>query len=143
MLNFQEAEDSICFYQNLKRRGKHHEQLQNEVEKLRNSLSKVNKSTIGSFEWSDLMKNPGRKAFLIGILLAVLNQFCGCIAMSNYTANIFKESGSTLPPNLSAIVVGAIQFIGSFIATNLVDRAGRKVNEPLERIASFASFQAK
>lgn len=101
--------------------------LQIEMTKLKNSLHKSGKREVKSFNWSDLMQNPGRKSFLIGIVLAILNQFCGCIAMSNYTANIFKESGSSLSPNTSAIVVGIIQLIGSLIATNLVDRAGRKV----------------
>lgn len=34
--------------------------------------------------------------------------------------------GSNLPPNVSAIVVGVIQIVGSYIATMLVERAGRK-----------------
>lgn len=45
----------------------------------------------------------------------------------SYTANIFAEAGSTMSPNMSAIVVGVIQLFGSYAATNLVDRAGRKV----------------
>lgn len=32
-----------------------------------------------------------------------------------------------MSPNMSAIVVGVIQLVGSYVATNLVDRAGRKV----------------
>ena len=56
----------------------------------------------------------------------VLNQWCGCFAMLNYTATIFAEAGSTLSPNLSAIVVGAIQIFGAFFST-LVDKIGRKV----------------
>lgn len=123
----QEAENSILFYQNLRDGVDDHEILQSEMTKLKNSLHKSGKCEANSFNWSDLLRNPGRKAFLIGIGLAILNQFCGCIAMSNYTANIFKESGSTLSPNNSAICVGVIQLIGSFVAMNLVDRAGRKV----------------
>jgi SP family facilitated glucose transporter-like MFS transporter 8 len=56
-----------------------------------------------------------------------LNQFCGCFAMINFTATIFKESGSTLSPNISSIVVGGIQIIGSIFPTLLVDRLGRKM----------------
>lgn len=48
--------------------------------------------------------------------------------MLNYTATIFKESGSNLTPNMSAIIVGAIQLLGSYMSTLLVERAGRKVN---------------
>lgn len=55
-----------------------------------------------------------------------LNQFCGCFAMMSFTASIFKESGSNLSPNLSSIVVGGIQIIGSMFPPMLVDRLGRK-----------------
>lgn len=64
---------------------------------------------------------------MIGVVLVWLNQFCGCFAILNYQAEIFKDSGSSLSPNMSAIVVGVIQLIGAYIATFLVDRAGRKV----------------
>lgn len=63
----------------------------------------------------------------IGICLMVLNQFCGCFAMLNYTATIFEAAGSTLSPNASAIIVGFIQIVGSYFPTLLADRAGRKV----------------
>ena len=55
-----------------------------------------------------------------------LNQFCGCFAMLNFTAMIFNESGSTLSPNVSSIIVGAIQIVGAFMCTFLVEKAGRK-----------------
>lgn len=38
----------------------------------------------------------------------------------------FSTVGSNLSPNMSAIVVGVIQIVGSYIATLLVERAGRK-----------------
>lgn len=47
--------------------------------------------------------------------------------MLNYTALIFRESGSTISPNFSAIIVGIIQLLGTYVATFSVDRCGRKV----------------
>lgn len=55
-----------------------------------------------------------------------LNQFCGCFAMLNFTATIFKESGSTLSPNVSSILVGGIQIVGAVLCTSLVEKTGRK-----------------
>lgn len=81
-----------------------------------------------SLKWSDLTKPPAPKSLIIGIVLSGLNQFCGCFAMMNYTANVFEEAGSNLSPNVSAIVVGTIALLGSYTSTSLVDRAGRKVN---------------
>lgn len=47
--------------------------------------------------------------------------------MLNYTATIFRESGSTISPEFSAIIVGVIQLLGTYVATFLVDRLGRKI----------------
>lgn len=56
-----------------------------------------------------------------------LNESCGCFTMINYTATIFKYSGSIIAPKLSAIIVAAIQLVGTLVSTQLVDRLGRKV----------------
>ncbi|XP_059221136.1 facilitated trehalose transporter Tret1 isoform X2 [Stomoxys calcitrans] len=75
----------------------------------------------------DFVEPRARKALIIGIILMAINQFSGCFVMLNYTATIFKQAGSNLPPNESAIVVGVIQLLGSYASTLLVERAGRKV----------------
>lgn len=125
----QEAEKSIRFYQNLKE-DKDYEVLQSEINKLKSTLDSGNteKSGGNSLKCSDIITGAGRKAMTIGIVLAGVNQLCGCFAMLQYTASIFEEAGSNMSPNMSAIVVGVIQLLGSYVATNLVDRTGRKVN---------------
>lgn len=80
-----------------------------------------------SMKWSDLMTNPGRKAMIIGITLASLNQLSGCFAMISYAASIFEAAESTMDPNTSAIIIGVIQLCGSFASIYFIDRAGRKV----------------
>lgn len=82
-----------------------------------------------SLKWSDLTTRPGSKAMIIGIFLAFSTQFSGIFTMMSYAANIFKLSaaGSAMSPNMSAIVLGVIQFLGSFVIIFLVDQAGRKV----------------
>lgn len=112
----------------MRRNTKDFRTLQLEINKLKNSFG--GKIELGTgLKWSDVTTGPGRKAMTIGIVLVLINQFCGCFAMLNYTASIFKEagSGSTMSPNMSAIIVAVIQLLGSYVATNLVDRAGRKV----------------
>uniref|UniRef100_T1GSI0 Major facilitator superfamily (MFS) profile domain-containing protein n=1 Tax=Megaselia scalaris TaxID=36166 RepID=T1GSI0_MEGSC len=64
---------------------------------------------------------------LIGLVLMALNQFCGCFAMINYTGTIFEQAGSSLSPNMSAIIVAFIQLVGSYASTALVEKAGRKI----------------
>lgn len=63
----------------------------------------------------------------VGVGLVILNQFCGCFAMINYTATIFDKAGSTLSSNVSAMIVAFIQILGSYCSTLLVERAGRKM----------------
>lgn len=47
--------------------------------------------------------------------------------MLNYTAVIFEQAGSSLPPTVAAIIVGVIQLMGTYASTLLVERLGRKI----------------
>lgn len=62
-------------------RGKNadYELLQQEINKLKNTVGDANseKSNEKSFDWSELVNAPGKKAMIIGIVLALLNQLCG------------------------------------------------------------------
>ncbi|XP_037811226.1 facilitated trehalose transporter Tret1-like [Lucilia sericata] len=127
--NIKEAEKSLCYFRNCKFSGKEIPQtVKIDLEKLMesNTLTNPNSKDI-SISLKDFVEPKARKAFIIGIALMAINQFCGCFAMLNYTATIFKESGSNLTPNMSAIIVGVIQLLGSYMSTILVERAGRKV----------------
>nr|XP_029716912.1 facilitated trehalose transporter Tret1-like isoform X2 [Aedes albopictus] len=123
------SENSLRFY-----RG-YHARAENVSNEFKIELVKLKDSLYGDkhnqpeahITFHDLATGHARKAFLIGISLMALNQFCGCFAMLNYTASIFSESGSTLSANMSAIVIGSIQMVGSYFSTVLVERAGRKL----------------
>lgn len=122
-----EAENSIRFYHNL-RNGMDNDLVQREIDKVRKAVGNVSGQTNNSFKWSDILSGTGRRAMTIGIVLGLLSRFSGCMALLTYTANIFEEAGTNLSPNMATIVVGVIQLIGSYVATLLVDRAGRKVS---------------
>lgn len=66
------------------------------------------------------------RSMMISLGLIGLNQLCGLFAMLNYTVTIFKAAGSTLAPEMSAIIVAFIQLLGSFAPMILVERAGRR-----------------
>lgn len=74
-------------------------------------------------KFSDFHNQP----FAIGCILMLAHEFCGAFTMCSYAGMIFAKSGSTMSPTISAIIVGAIQFLGSYVSTMLVDRLGRKV----------------
>lgn len=93
---------------------------------LQSLVSSLNVTQSKKFSFEDLKTRHARKALIYGICLMALNQFCGVFAMLNFTVTIFKESGSTLSPNVSSIIVGAIMILGAFVCTFLVEKAGRK-----------------
>lgn len=125
----QDAKKSIQFYQSLRENDANVKFIQMEINKLKCICDESKRQADGknSLNLKDLMTTPGRRAMTIGIVLIGLNQCCGCFAMLNYAANIFKEAGTELPVNVAAIVVGLIQLLGAFLATYLVDWTGRKV----------------
>lgn len=107
------------------------------MNKLRSSLDNNNnnkKQQEDSLKLSDFLKNPGRKAMTIGIVLATLNQCCGTFAMLNYTESIFVEAGSSMSPKSSAVIIAVIQLAGSYISSFLVDKTGRKVKQNQYRV---------
>lgn len=67
-----------------------------------------------------------RKALIIGIVLVIVNQLCGCFAFINYAAEIFEKSGSSLHPSISAIIVAFIQLLGSVVSALITERMARK-----------------
>lgn len=73
------------------------------------------------------MKPAAVRGLLISTMLAFMNQASGLFALVNYTSNIFQMSGSSLDPNTSTIIVGAIQLMGTFFAATFVDRVGRRI----------------
>lgn len=77
--------------------------------------------------YNALFRSKGRiKALLIGFGFIFGQQFCGILAILTYTVTIFKESGSTLSPYASAIIVGALQCLSSMSSSALVDKTGRR-----------------
>lgn len=63
-----------------------------------------------------------RKAMLIGLGLMFFQQLSGINAVIFYTVTIFEAAGSTMSPVVATIIVGVVQVVISFLATQLVDR---------------------
>uniref|UniRef100_A0A4Y0BPF7 MFS domain-containing protein n=1 Tax=Anopheles funestus TaxID=62324 RepID=A0A4Y0BPF7_ANOFN len=76
---------------------------------------------------ADFQSREAKLGIFIGVFLMFINQFCGIFAILTYAASIFASVGSTLSPNTSAIIMGAIQIVGTLSSFVFVDLAGRKV----------------
>jgi SP family sugar porter-like MFS transporter len=71
---------------------------------------------------------PGMRSVLIlGIALAVLQQWCGINVIFNYGVKIFASAGYTVSGSLFGIVItGTANLLATFAAIAAVDRMGRR-----------------
>ncbi|XP_012255569.2 facilitated trehalose transporter Tret1-like [Athalia rosae] len=79
----------------------------------------------GSFI-SILRSKASIKALIIGFGLMLFQQLSGVNAIIFYVGTLFG-SGSSIPPEVSTIIVGVIQVTAVFFSTLVVDRLGRKI----------------
>ncbi len=77
--------------------------------------------------WRDLMQPGVRKLLLLGIVLAVFQQWCGINVIFNYAQEIFLSAGYSVSDILFNIVItGSVNLIFTFVGMLTVDRLGRK-----------------
>jgi MFS transporter, SP family, xylose:H+ symportor len=68
-----------------------------------------------------------RPAVMVGIGLAVFQQFCGINVVFNYTSTIFESVGAKLDRQLfETVSIGAVNLVFTLAAMFLVDRVGRR-----------------
>jgi sugar porter (SP) family MFS transporter len=64
---------------------------------------------------------------LLGITLAVFQQWCGINVIFNYAADVFAAAGYSVSDTLLNIVItGAVNLAFTFVAMAMVDRSGRR-----------------
>ncbi|GAB0098154.1 hypothetical protein DMENIID0001_138610 [Sergentomyia squamirostris] len=102
-------------------------EVKEEFEALKNSPALLNQDK--RVRWEDLKPKTTRRAILISLVLISGRSLCGVLPLDNYTASVLMEAGShEWSPNLSALIVGIFELIGSNLAIICVDRGGRRMN---------------
>jgi MFS transporter, SP family, arabinose:H+ symporter len=87
----------------------------------------TSKVTPRSSTWTELFSAGSAKILLLGIVLAVLQQWCGINVIFNYAQEIFAAAGYQVSDILFNIVVtGAVNLIFTFVALFTIDRYGRR-----------------
>jgi len=82
---------------------------------------------IGRVRFRDLLEPGLAKVLLVGIVLAVYQQWCGINVIFNYAQEIFTAAGYGVSDVLFNIVItGAVNLIFTLVAIRLVDRLGRR-----------------
>ena len=77
--------------------------------------------------WKALAKPDVRNVLLIGIVLAIFQQWCGINVIFNYAHEIFSTAGYAVSDVLMNIVVtGITNVIFTFVAIYTVDKLGRR-----------------
>jgi sugar porter (SP) family MFS transporter len=88
--------------------------------------------------FSDLLEPKLRKALVLGVVLAVFQQWCGINVIFNYAEEIFRAAGYDISTVLKNIAwTGSVNLVFTLVALGLVDRAGRR---PLMLFGSAGLF---
>jgi len=93
------------------------------------SMKKMEKSNAGSepANYKSLLGKAFLPSVLIGIALAVFQQFCGINVVFNFTTTIFESIGFNQEGQLrQTVFVGVINLIFTVVAMWQVDKIGRK-----------------
>lgn len=77
--------------------------------------------------WRELFSKRLRPMMLIGIVLAVFQQWCGINVIFNYAEEIFTTAGYSVSDMLFNIVItGVVNLVFTVVAMQTVDRWGRR-----------------
>jgi len=89
-------------------------------------------STLASEEiqhvrFADLFEPKLLQAIILGVVLAVFQQWCGINVIFNYAEEIFRAAGYDISSVLKNIAwTGSVNLIFTFVALGVVDRGGRR-----------------
>jgi sugar porter (SP) family MFS transporter len=84
-------------------------------------------SSTGTVKLHNLLEPRLIKILLIGMALAVLQQWCGINIIFNYAEEVFSAAGYRLSDILFNIVVtGSVNLLFTFVAIGTVDKRGRR-----------------
>lgn len=92
-----------------------------------NNIMETLKSTKANIDWGELGKAKIRPVLILGIVLAVFQQWCGINVIFNYAEEIFTSAGYTVSDMLLNIVItGSVNLIFTLVAMRIVDSWGRR-----------------
>ncbi|MBW7890294.1 MAG: sugar porter family MFS transporter [Chitinophagaceae bacterium] len=95
---------------------------QNSVREITDSLQGVIKS-----RYADIFNKAVFPAVMVGLGLAVFQQWCGINTVFNYAPKIFESIGASLDDQLlQTVFIGGVNLVFTLLAMLLVDKLGRK-----------------
>jgi SP family sugar porter-like MFS transporter len=95
-----------------------------EIENIRQTLSG---DEIGQVHFRDLLAPGVSRILVLGVALAVLQQWCGINVIFNYAQEVFAAAGYSISGIMQTIVIsGVVNLVFTFVAIFTVDRLGRR-----------------
>lgn len=89
--------------------------------------STLTSEEIQHVRFADLLEPEMRKVIVLGIVLAVFQQWCGINVIFNYAEEIFRAAGYDISTVLKNIAwTGSVNLVFTFVALAIVDRGGRR-----------------
>ena len=95
-----------------------------EVRNILDSLARAGQNIAG---WREVLAPGMRRLLLVGIVLAILQQWSGINVVFNYAEEVYRSAGYGLNDIMFNIVItGAINLVFTILAMFLIDRFGRR-----------------
>ncbi len=102
---------------------------------IRDGAINLNQEKAQSARLADLLDPRLRKVLVLGVVLAVFQQWCGINVIFNYAEDIFRAAGYDISSVLKNIAwTGSVNLAFTFVALGFVDRVGRR---PLMLVGAF------
>ncbi|XP_064541819.1 facilitated trehalose transporter Tret1-like [Drosophila montana] len=122
------AKKSFMYYKNIKTSDSSIEQTRaaNEFDNMRLTLTKDDNMP-DTLSLNDFFTRAALKGYGMAAVIIIANQFSALFAMVNYMSDVFAQSGSTMDPNTSSIIIGSVQILGAYVSTIVCDVFGRKI----------------
>lgn len=134
-LLIQKAQESICFYKNIRKTDAYQLEVLEELAKVKNVAAdgEIEANHVAPLRWADFMTEQARKALKMGTVLVLLNTCSGVIFIFHYIPMTFYPAGlRDFPLEMSKVSILSIYstiFVAKLVAVQTVDNIGRKVNE--------------
>ena len=94
------------------------------VAEIQSTLAEEEKQRV---HFEDLLEPKMRKVIVLGVVLAVFQQWCGINVIFNYAEEIFRAAGYDISTVLKNIAwTGSINLVFTLVALAIVDRSGRR-----------------
>ncbi|XP_052892091.1 uncharacterized protein LOC128300161 [Anopheles moucheti] len=131
----EQAERSLMFYRGVRGHFGKSDSFRQELQQLKDVIERERTAPDAALSWKDFATKPARRGLAMGMLLMLLTQTSGTLALITYASSIFELAGppsatgqyAILPASLSSIVLATVQLLGTILSLALVDRIGRKI----------------